>query len=305
MNRIDRLFAILLSLQHKRRVRAQDLANQFEISKRTIYRDMSALNQMGIPIAAMPGEGFELVEGYYIPPLRFTENEAISMILGSRLLTQQAAGSLVQGVSQALAKIIVALPDQVRARAEALSDVIGFITPNEKFNLDDPQLLLLQEAIQGRRVIHIRYHGYQKDETTERDVEPHQLFYSDGIWYLEGYCRLRKDIRAFRLSRVEKLNLRKETFSKRRVGKSDNAKIVEIKIRFEPDAARWVRERQHYGIQSEEILPAGVVMTYHVHDLSEILGWILSWGDSAEVLSPKEFRKRLRETAQKMANLLT
>lgn len=305
MNRIDRLFAILLSLQHKRRVRAQDLANQFEISKRTIYRDMSALNQMGIPIAAMPGEGFELVEGYYIPPLMFTENEAISMILGSRLLTQQAAGSLVQGASQALAKIMVALPDQVRARAEALTDVIGFITPNEKFDLDDPQLLLLQKAIQGRRVIHIRYHGYQKDETTERDVEPHQLFYSDGIWYLEGYCRLRKDIRAFRLSRVEKLNLRKETFSKRRVGKSDNAKIVEIKIRFEPDAVRWVRERQHYGIQSEAILPAGVVMTYHVHDLLEILGWILGWGDSAEVLSPKELRKSLRETAQKMADLLT
>ena len=75
MNRIDRLLAILLTLQHKRRVRAQDLSQQFEVSKRTIYRDMSALNQMGIPIAALPGEGFELVEGYYIPPLMFTRDE--------------------------------------------------------------------------------------------------------------------------------------------------------------------------------------------------------------------------------------
>src|SRR5574339_67106 len=93
MNRIDRLFAILLTIQHKRRVRAQDLADQFEVSKRTIYRDLSALNQMGIPLAALPGEGFELVEGYYIPPLMFTENEAMALLLGSRLLSQQAARS--------------------------------------------------------------------------------------------------------------------------------------------------------------------------------------------------------------------
>jgi predicted DNA-binding transcriptional regulator YafY len=125
MNRIDRLFAILLTLQHKRRVRAQDLADQFEISKRTVYRDMSALNQMGVPISALPGEGFELVEGYYIPPLMFNENEAIALLLGSRLLTQQTAGSITPGAESALAKIKVALPEQVRGRVEALTNIIG------------------------------------------------------------------------------------------------------------------------------------------------------------------------------------
>lgn len=306
MNRIDRLFSILLTLQHKRRVRAQDLAKQFEISKRTIYRDMSALNQMGIPIVALPGEGFELVEGYYIPPLMFTENETIALILGSRLLTQQAAGALTQSANQALAKITVVLPDPVRARAEALTNIIGFITPSEKFDLDDPQLLTLQRAIQEKRLIHIRYHGYQKDEITERDVEPHQLFYADGIWYLEGYCRLRKDIRGFRLSRVEKLNLQDETFSKRRAGKSQNEQTLEIKIRFPREAVRWVRERQHYGFQREEpVTQNGVTMIYQVHDTPEITPWILSWGEAAEVLSPKELRQSLRETAQKLANLLT
>lgn len=121
MNRIDRLFAILLELQHKRRVRAQDLARQFEISKRTIYRDMSALNQMGIPIASLPGKGFELVEGFYLPPLMLNENEAIALLLGSRLLTQQAAGSVTQAADSALAKIKVTLPEQVRVKSEALS----------------------------------------------------------------------------------------------------------------------------------------------------------------------------------------
>jgi predicted DNA-binding transcriptional regulator YafY len=306
MNRIDRLFAILLTLQHKRRIRAQDLARQFEISKRTIYRDMSALNQMGIPIRAFPGEGFELVEGYYLPPLMFTESEAVALILGSRLLSQQAAGSLTPSADSALAKIKVALPNQVRARSEALTNIIGFITPKAKFDLDDPQLLLIQDAIQEKRVLHLNYRGYKKEEVTERDVEPHQLFYADGVWYLEAYCRTRKGMRDFRLSRMEKVTLRRETFPKKRTGKAQIQPIMVIKIRFAPNAVRWVRERQHYGYQhDEQETLRGLVMVYHVNHESEIIPWILGWGTSAEVLSPKELRQKLRETALNLANLLT
>src|SRR5512134_2890783 len=252
MNRIDRLFAILLTLQHKRRIRAQDLARQFEVSKRTIYRDMSALNQMGIPLTALPGEGFELVEGYYLPPLMFTEQEAVALLLGSRLLTQQSAGSLTRSADLALAKIKVALPDDVRTRSEALANIVSFITPRAKFDLDDPQLLLIQNAIQGKRVLHLRYRGYQKEDVTERDVEPHQLFYADGVWYLEAYCRMRKGIRDFRLSRMQTVTLHHETFHKKRTGNPQIQPIIVIKIRFPPEAVRWVRERQHYGYQRDE-----------------------------------------------------
>jgi predicted DNA-binding transcriptional regulator YafY len=306
MNRIDRLFAILLTLQHKRRVRARDLALQFEISKRTIYRDLAALNQMGIPIAALPGEGFELVEGYYLPPLMFTEDEAVALSLGSRLLSRQAAGSLTRSADSALAKIDVVLAEQVRVRTESLTNIISFITPRAKFDLDDPQLLLVQNAIQERRVLHLRYLGYQKEAMTERDVEPHQLFYADGVWYLEAYCRMRKGIRDFRLSRMEKVTLRRETFHKRRTGKPRVQPIIVIKIRFAQNAVRWVRERQHYGYQRDEKeTPQGTVMVFHVNQESEIIPWILGWGTSAEVLSPQELRKRLRETALELANLLT
>ncbi|MBC7876708.1 MAG: YafY family transcriptional regulator [Anaerolineales bacterium] len=306
MNRIDRLFAILLTLQNKRRIRAQDLANQFEISRRTVYRDMSALNQMGVPISALPGEGFELVEGYYIPPLMFNENEAIALLLASRLLTQQTTGSITPGAESALAKIKVALPEQVRSKAEVLTNIISFVTPKAKFNLDDPQLLLIQKAIQEKRVIHLHYHAYKKEQSSERDVEPHQLFYAEGLWYLEAYCRTRKGMRDFRLSRIDKATLQKETFGKKRTGKIQTQAIFVIKIRFEQNTVRWVREQQHYGYQKDEKqTPQNVTMTYHVNHESEIIPWILSWGASAEVLSPKELRKTLRETSLKMTNLLT
>lgn len=301
MNRIDRLFAILLELQHRRRVRAVDLAHQFELSKRTVYRDMSALNQMGVPIVSLPGEGFELVEGFYLPPLMFKENEAIALTLGLRLLTQQAAGSLTQAANSASAKINVVLPKQVRSKSEALSGIIGFITPSQKFNLDDTQLLLIQQAIQDKRVLHIRYYGYQKNQASERDIEPHQLYYSDGIWYLEAYCRLRQDVRGFRLSRVDKLILLNQHFSKRRKGKTKMARVVQVHIRFDTRILRWVRERQHYGFVREQ----DDRMVYQVNDVSEIKPWILGWGAEAQVLAPQTLRNDLRETAQKLANLLT
>jgi predicted DNA-binding transcriptional regulator YafY len=137
-------------------------------------------------------------------------------------------------------------------------------------------------------------------------VEPHQLFYADGVWYLEAYCRMRKGMRDFRLSRMEKITLHHETFHKRRTGNPQIQPIIVIKIRFPPEAVRWVRERQHYGYQRDEKeSPQGTVMVYHVNNESEIIPWILGWGTSAEVLSPKEFRQDLRETAQQLANLLT
>jgi predicted DNA-binding transcriptional regulator YafY len=97
----------------------------------------------------------------------------------------------------------------------------------------------------------------------------------------------------------------KETFLKRRAGKAGEQKKIAVKIRFSASTVRWVRERQHYGFQREEVSPKGVAMIYEVHDVSEIMAWILSWGDAAEVLSPKELRNSLRETAQKLADLLT
>lgn len=306
MNRIDRLFAILLILQNEPRIRAQDLAEKFEISKRTIYRDITALSEMGVPIVSLPGEGYELMEGFYLPPLIFTDDEAMALFLGARLLIQQAAGALTLKAEQALAKISVALPKETRQRVESLTGIIGFITPQDRFNLDEPQLITLQQAIQKQRAIHIRYHSYNRNETTEREVEPHQLFYADGAWYVSGYCRLRQGLRSFRLSRIEKLTLQADTFVKHLLIEPE-IELVTVQIRFSEAVARWVRERQHYAFQMEEVLPnqQGVIMTYHMGSTSEIVPWVLSWGAAAEVLIPQDLREQLRQEAVKLVNMLT
>jgi len=307
MNRIDRLFAILLSLQKHKRIRSEDLAAKFYVSKRTIYRDIVALNESGVPIVSLPGEGYELMPGYYLPPLNFTENEAVALILGTQLLKQQASGSVTIGALQALDKIRAALPKNVAERAEALTSIIGFFTDTDRFNLDDPKLMVLQKAILSKRAVNIRYHGFDRDKTTERTIEPYQLYYAMGTWYLEGYCRLRREMRTFRVSRMEKLSLGTDVFARRDHTRTRPDAAVAVKLRFDEKIVRWVRERQHYGFVKEQAArnKSGVVMIYQVIKLAELMPWALSWGSGAEVLEPKELREMMREEAKKIVNMLT
>lgn len=304
MNRIDRLFGILLLLQGKSLIRAQDLAEKFEVSRRTIYRDIDALGEMGVPVIALPGEGFSLSEGFYLPPLIFTSMEASAVFLGARLLSMQAAGQLPEAAEQALSKIAHILPRDTRHKVERLTDIIQFFTPKQRFNLDDPRLMLLQKAIIEHRLIFLRYHSYSQNAVTQREVEPHHLSYADGSWYIHGYCRLRRDQRAFRLGRIEALKLLDKKFQPRPV-KSQAGERVTVRVRFSQTSLRWARERQHYGFQQEEVSADAVVMTYELDTTAEIKSWLLGWGANAEVLEPKEFREEIRQEALKLADLLT
>jgi predicted DNA-binding transcriptional regulator YafY len=306
MNRIDRLFAILLLLQRRKLVRAEDLARTFEISVRTVYRDMAALSEVGVPLVTLPARGYQLMEGYYLPPLVFSPAEASALFLGARMLALQAAGQLPHDAETALDKLAHALPDSSRQQVEELTRLIQFVVPQERFNLDDPRLKKLQQAIREQHVIHIRYHSYSRDEMTSRNVEPLELSYSNGSWYVSGYCRLRQGIRGFRLERIETLELLPETFTAH-IPEDTVAPVVMVRIRFDANVLRWVRERQHYGLASEEAVAdsADCIMVYRLHTTQELKSWLLGWGAAAEVLSPPAFRDEMRTEAQKLVERLT
>ncbi len=306
MNRIDRLFGILLLLQRKRRVRAEDMARIYEVSERTIYRDMLALNQIGVPIVSLPGVGYELVEGYYLPPLLFSPSEASALFLSARMLMAHTAGRLSADAEGALAKIAVVLPGGMRQEAERLAETIEFVMPPVRFDADDTRLTTLQQAIKQRRVVRLLYHSYYRDQTTERDIEPHYLTYTNGTWYINGYCRLRNDMRAFRFDRIERLAMLPDEFEPH-APQAAERDTIDARVRFEADTIRWVRERQHYAFQME--VPAldghGVIMSYRVHRISELVPWLLSWGAAAQAIDPPELRDAIRDEVRKVLNFLT
>jgi predicted DNA-binding transcriptional regulator YafY len=305
MNRSDRLFGILLLLQKRRRVRAADLAAQFEVSERTIYRDMAAIAETGVPLVSLPGAGYELAEGFYLPPLLFTPDQAGALFLAAKLLKAHATGRLAAETETALTKLTVVLPASVRQEIEPWVEMFQFWTPPAPFDLDDTRLATLQRAIRECRVVRLRYHSLNRNETTTREVDPYHLAYYNGAWYVSGYCHLRQDTRAFRVDRIDDLRLLGETFEPRPVVATPGEPVM-VRIRFAAGVVRWVRERQHYGFQGEEALAGGdAVMAYCVDQVSELKPWVLGWGAGAEVLEPPEFRDEIRQEVLKMLKFLT
>jgi predicted DNA-binding transcriptional regulator YafY len=304
MNRIDRLFGILLLLQTHRRIRAQDIAAHYEISERTVYRDISALMKLGVPIIGQAGEGYGLMEGFFLPPLIFTQDEAKALFLGAKML--ETSGNLRAGAAQALEKLRAALPTRVLQEADGLATIIHFYFEQNQFHLDAPFLQDLQQAILNKQVVYLRYRNWDGQESTEREIEPFQLMYSTQAWYVTAYCRLRQDIRSFRLERIEAMRLLPKYFSTDYELRPAEPPHITVQVRFSEKCIRRVRERQHYGFQSETRDNSGRwVMTYQVHHLSEIKSWILGWGAEAEVLAPDELRMEILEEIQKLLTLLT
>jgi predicted DNA-binding transcriptional regulator YafY len=303
MNRTDRLFAMTVVLQQRRRVRAPDLARMFDISERTVYRDILTLNESGIPIVSMPGFGYELMEGYVLAPLTFTPREARSLFLAGEMLRVRSTGQLAKDLDQALAKLTIALPEKVREEATHFSRAMRVMLPRSTFDLDDPKLAALQGAIREGRVVWLTYHSYKEKQLTQREVEPLELSLADGGWYLHGFCRLRGANRAFRINRIETLKLLEETF---RVRKEEvvQAPSQKLEVLFEESVVRWVLEQQHYSFDSAKEHDGSVVMTYLVEDFDEIIPWLISWGRRATLRSPPELKARIKRELEAMVGWL-
>src|SRR5215468_2276795 len=126
MNRTDRLLAIVLEIQAKKQVRAEDLAATFEVTVRTIYRDIAALSESGVPVVAIPGQGYSLVEGYFLPPLTFSSDEAI-LLLGADSVAQNFDAQYRDAAQSANHKIVAVLPDKLRQEVEYLQNSIRFV----------------------------------------------------------------------------------------------------------------------------------------------------------------------------------
>ncbi|HLY68125.1 MAG TPA: YafY family protein [Puia sp.] len=203
--RISRLMAILTQLQTKRTLTSTRLAEKFGVSVRTIYRDVKALELAGVPILAEDGKGYSLMEGYRIPPVMFTENEANALITAEQLVLKNRDSSLSKEYSEAINKIKAVLLYSTKEKTELLSRRIA-VSPAISNTSSSNSLTLIEKALTDFKVLKIIYQSEHKDEKTERNIEPFALYYNlQESWTLIAFCRLRKDYRMFRLSRILKI----------------------------------------------------------------------------------------------------
>ncbi len=305
MNRVDRLLGYLLIFQGRDLVRAQDLAARFEVSERTVYRDIEALYEVGVPLVGMPGEGYQLMPGYYLPPIMFGEAEAKALFLAIAMLTGLTEpGPTHAAARSALEKIRVVLPKATLTQVEALQAILGFYNIGRpSLDLDNPTFLQLQQAIQQRRVVVLQYHAQHDNQITERAVEPLQLAYLDNVWVLTGYCRLRQDQRVFRLDRIDQIQLTKELFTARPIQSHRSPEEGElVTIQVDTAIARWVREAQHFTFVGEEVTEkSDTLMHYRVRDIDKFVSWLLQWGERVELVAPVALRGEMQRRVLAMA----
>lgn len=205
MNRIDRLFGILTLLQSRRYVTGDQIAGKFEISIRTVYRDIKALNEQGIPVGFEPNKGYFVVEGYFLRPVSFSLEEANALLLMENLLAGFADKSIQKHYSNALNKVKAVMRDSQKEKLEYLHNNTRFQLPPDLMGHDYEHLSLLQEAVVAKTILCICYCKGDGEES-ERRIEPVGLIFYALNWHVIAWCHLRKDYRDFRVSRIVSLH---------------------------------------------------------------------------------------------------
>lgn len=209
--RLSRLTAIITQLQSKRIVTATYLAEKHQVSVRTIYRDIRTLEQSGIPIITEEGKGYSIMEGYHLPPVLFTEDEANALITVEQLISKNKDRSLSENVASAVEKIKSILRYSQKGNADLLAERIYFGGNNREEKTSD-NLMQIQSAIIHFRVMNIVYCS-SKDQRTTRTIEPFAVYSINGNFLLIAFCRLRNDFRNFRIDFIEKLIPQNEKFT--------------------------------------------------------------------------------------------
>ena len=209
---MDRLLGIALLLSARRRLKAEELAEEFGVSLRTVYRDVRALEQAGFPVVGSAGDGYRLPPGSQLRPLNLDPGEAEALLIGARLLERSADETLQDRLKGAVAKLEAVLPpESVRRLGDSRARVI---MPAFRSRPAGPLTLLL-EAIQKRAVVGIVYQGLAREESTRRSIEPLGLVRLGETWVVPAYCRLREGLRTFRADLMLEARLTGESFEPR------------------------------------------------------------------------------------------
>lgn len=305
MNRIDRISAILIQLQSRRVVRAGDIAERFNISLRTVYRDIKTLEEAGIPLIGESGVGYSIMDGYRLPPVMFTRDEAAAFLTAEKLMEKLTDPLSDETYKSAMYKIRSVLRT---AEKDFLENIDGHIEvmksrrlSGSKYDLNPLQLIL--QAIAQKNVLAIHYFAAHNQQKTERCIEPVGVFYQDNYWHLIAWCRLRTDYRDFRLDRISDISLSTERFKtqhpnlKEYISRSAKEKNLQtVIIRVEKKVLPYINEQKYYnGFVSEYEIGGMIEMTFLTEFLEGFVRWMMMYGDMAEVISPDSLKERIRD----------
>jgi predicted DNA-binding transcriptional regulator YafY len=298
MNRIDRLSAIIIQLQSHRLIKAQQIAGKFSISLRTVYRDIHALQEAGVPVIGEAGTGYSLMEGYKLPPVMFNQEEASALLTAAKFMQTKTDASSLKYYTSALDKIKAVLRSAEKDHIEEIDEHIA-VVQHPAFQYTEPAELHLQpilKSIAGALVVEIIYTSPEKKETTRRKIEPVGIYYLGNHWHLVAFCRLRNDYRNFRTDRIEKLVFTDEPVLKTHpplqefINQTSSQKeVIKVVIDVDRDVVKYLGEQKYYnGFVKEEEHSDCIRMTFLSGSLRGFARWFMMFGDRANIIEPIE-----------------
>ena len=295
--KIDRLIGILSVLLQKETVTAPELAELFEVSRRTINRDIETLYYAGIPIRTKQGAGggIFIARGYRIDRTVLTSKDMQTILAGLRSLDSISGSSYY---SRLMEKLQTGSSDMISGKESMLIDLSSWYKDSLA-----PKIALIQDAIEDRHLISFDY--FAPSGESKRTIEPYYVVFKWSSWYVWGWCRKRRDYRLFKLNRMDKVKETDKTFEVRNAPLPDlsNEKVfaggIKVKALFAPEV-KW-RLIEEFGPKCYEETDDGrLLFTAEYSDMDNLISWILTFGDKAEVIEPKEVRKELLDIVEKI-----
>jgi predicted DNA-binding transcriptional regulator YafY len=303
--KLDRMLYIITYLLNHRKVRAQELADQFEVSVRTIYRDIDAISQAGIPIVTYQGMdgGIGLMEGFKLDRNLLT-GEEISKIVN--------ALKGVQSISEdTKIKLLIEKLTGITADKELIptgNEIMVDLSSWNRYDQLSKSIQRIKDAIRDRRLIRFLY--YTNETLTERQAEPYQIIYKESNWYLYAFCRLRNDFRLFKLRRMSGLDILDERFEPKPCSVEDlrwdeafdRSSRMEIVVLFDPVMKYSVDDI--FGVENYEYADDGRLrVTFLMPAAVWLYGFLLGFGDKAEIIEPPELREKIGSMAEGIAEV--
>ncbi|MBT8398906.1 MAG: YafY family transcriptional regulator [Rhodothermia bacterium] len=314
-NRTDRLFEMVLLLRGRRQLTTRDLSEHFGVSRRTIFRDLRTLSESGVPLAYDEEGGYEILDGYQLPPLMLSGSEASTLLIGLEFMKMQSDPVLKKNADRVELKIQEVLPSDVKKyiddlKASTILDPYWLHTGSNEGD-DESRWQELSKAVTDRRVVSMTYFVESRGEVTKRQVNPLGLIYYTDHWNLIAYDQLREDVRNFRFDRIRELFVTMQRFQppaefdlRSYVQESFDAEEERtIRVFFDSESYGHARRSIPARIRSEESVDGGFVVTFGFDNLAYIARWLLRFGTHAKVLEPKELITAVQKEAKQLAAL--
>ena len=307
-SKLWRLLKILQIVSGDRRMKAAEIARELGVSVRTFHRDRQVLEEAGLALTS-DGEGYTLMDQPFLPAVHLAWNEGLALLCTVEGILETGVIPYRDSLEDALRKIRSGIPPKVRQRiAEAADEISVRHHPMVDMSSHHDTFQVLWGAIQERRVVQIRYLARGYDEPVCRQVEPLAVIQKWRAWYVVAHCRLRDEMRTFRVDRISEIGLAGGQFVPPRSFDLDaflsgawmveRGQVRRVRIRFSGTAGRLVRELTwHPSQQIEEDTEGRVIVSFKTGGLGEVADWVMGYVDEAQVLEPPELREMVRERA--------